>query len=576
MTSQVVSQPQTAVTRFCGHPVCGWLAMAGLVLLEWILFRRFLLREVVWAYPPDFDQAAYLRQAYELYERIRTAGVWQGITHQPDAPQGAFLQLQAALLFDLLGHASRFIALSLNFFYFALFQIALFGTLRWLAKRWSVAFLSVGLLMMACTTFNTAGGIYDFRMDFTALCLYGTFLCCVIRSGVFAQWGWSLVAGLCGALLVCFRFITATYLIGLLAIIAMLAMISAARGQGVQKRDALRQLRGTLIAGLALALLAGPVLWSRRAAIHDYYVVNHVTGAEKEVRAAETGTTQLFNALIYYPTSLRREHAGNVFLGAAVFALLIGAAVAFRCKRKPGEVADDSEFGNYPLGLASLFVGVSLLLPLAILTSDISKSPVVGGILVSPLLWLVMLGFVGLTKTCRRVQFPQSREIALAVLAAMMIGLGITVQARSYAHIRLMRDHRRGVQNIAALSDLIAEKSNSRGWRDVAIFNDTVADYLNVQNVEILAYERHGYILKAGDQFGSLLEIPEAQVFKRLRESHFAILTRRIYPPPPYDYPIDLELDRLHPQLEAICRHEMALIAHYRIFDRNIDLYMRR
>lgn len=554
----------------------GWIVLVGILLIEWVLFRRFLLREVVWAYPPDFDQSAYLRQAYELYEQIRTAGVWQGIIHQPDAPQGAFLQLQAALLFKLLGHASRFIALSLNFFYFALFQIALFSTLRWLTGRWSLAFVGVGLLMTACTTFNAAGGIYDFRMDFIALCLYGTFLCCVIRSRVFATAGWSFIAGLCGTLLVCFRFITVTYLMGLLGIMAVLVLASVVRGKGSSRHDGFGRLRGILIAGVPMMLLAGPLLWSRRAAIHDYYVVNHVTGAEKEVRAAAEGTTQLFNALIYYPISLRRDHTGNIFLGCAVIALLVGGLVAWRLKRRRGDLPAEAQLRRFPLSLAIFFVLLSLLLPLAILTSDVSKSPVVAGILVPPLLWLVMLGMVGLTKSSRLSELRPSLEITLSGLAALMIALGITVQARSYSYSRWMREHRRGVQNIAALSDLIAEKSNARGWHDVQIFNDSFADYLNVQNVEILTYERHGYILKASDELASVLSIPEDRVFELLKASNFAILTRRIYPPPPYDYPIDLELERLHPQLEAVCRREMTPIAHYRIFDRDIELYMRR
>jgi hypothetical protein len=357
---------------------------------------------------------------------------------------------------------------------------------------------------------------------------------------------------------------------------AIFALVSAIRGQAIHRRNALRRLRGILICCAALMLLAGPVLWSRRSAIHDYYVVNHVTGAEKEVRAAETGTTQLFSALIYYPTTLRREHTGNIFIGSALVALLVGVVVALGLKRRRVDSQPESHARPFPLGLATLFITASLLLPLGILTSDVSKSPVVGGILVSPVLLLVMLGLIALTQTSRVKKLELRLEMALRALAAMMIGIGITVQARSYSHVRWMRDHRRAVERIAALCETIAAQSKENGWHDVAIFNDSAADYLNVQNVEILTFERHGYVLKAGDQFASVLAIPEPQVFELLKASRFAILTRRIYPPPPYDYPIDLELEKLHPQLEAICRREMIPIAHYRIFDRDIDLYMRR
>jgi hypothetical protein len=557
-------------------PLSGWLLVAGLIAIEFLLFRHFLLREVVWAYSPDFDQAAYLRQAYELYEQIRAAGLWRGLAHQPQAPQGAFLQLQAALLFTLLGHASRFIALSLNFFYFATFQIALLGSLRWLTRRWSLAFVGVGLLLAAGTTFNTSGGIYDFRMDFIAFCLYGTFLCAVIRSRVFSLAGWSLAAGLCGTLLICFRFITASYLAAVLGIMVVLTAAQLIRGNPEPRREAYRRLRGILLAGGVLVILAGPILWSRRAAIHDYYVVNHVTGAEKEVRAAETGTTHLRDAIVYYPTNLSRVHAGALFFIPVVAMFLLAVFLAMRAKSATNEVAIQVHSPPFPLRLALVFVTASLLIPLAILTSDVSKSPVVGGILVAPLLWIVMLGIVGLTKTSRQKEFRRSIETAFVVAAVLVVVFGLTVQARKYSQSRWMSHHRRGVENVTALCDLIASHAKAAGWSDIAVFNDSVADYLNVQNIEVLTYERHGYILQAGDQFSSVLEVPQQQVFDLLAGSHFAILSHRVWPPPAYDYPIDLELERLHPQLEAICRREMTQIGHYRIFDREIEVFMRR
>jgi hypothetical protein len=323
-------------------------------------------------------------------------------------------------------------------------------------------------------------------------------------------------------------------------------------------------------------ILAGPVLWSRRSAIHDYYVVNHVTGAEKEVRAAETGTTRFWDALVYYPINLSHVHAGALFFIPVVAVFLFAIFVAVRLKSATSEVAVQAHSPPFPWRLALVFVAASLLIPLAILTSDVSKSPVVGGILVAPLLWIVMLGIVGLTKTSRQKGFRRSIETAFAVVAVLVVAFGLTVQARKYSQNRWMSHHRRGVENVTALCDLIASHANTAGWRDIAVFNDSAADYLNVQNIEVLTYERHGYILQAGDQFSSLLEVPPQQVFDLLADSHFAILSHRVWPPPAYDYPIDVELERVHPQLEAFCRREMTQIGHYRIFDREIDVFMRR
>jgi hypothetical protein len=486
----------------------------------------------------------------------------------------------------MIGGGSRFAALLPNFIYFALLQIALVGAMRWLAGRWSTAFLGLGLLLMARSPFNTAGGIYDFRMDFIAFCLYGMFLCCAIRSNLFMRVRWSAAAGLCGAALICFRFITAGYLAPLLILAGVAAIVGSVRGSVAHRRQSLRRLYGTLVAGGVILLLAGPLLWGHRQAIHDYYVVNHVTGAEKDVRAAETGTTRLTDALVYYPNSLRADHAGPVFLIAAV-ALLLGAGTLGRFGRNVPELTalppekmdlrgDDVAERRLSLAAGFAFVGAAFLLPLAILTADVSKSPVVAGILVPPVLWLVMLGVAGLGRVYGFRAIAGPAKTGFCVLAGLMMGLGIWMHARMYSQERWMSHHRRGVQNVAALCELIARKAQAAGWHDIAVFDDTEAGYLNVENIEVLTYERHGYILQVGDEIGSVLELPEKQVFALLAGSHFAILSHRVWPPPAYDYPIDLELERLHPQLEAFCHREMTQIGHYRIFDREIDVFMRR
>jgi len=556
-------------------PAIGWTVVTVLLIAEFILFRRFVVREVVWAYPPNTDQVAYLQQSYELFEQMRSHGVWHAVAHQPEAPQGAFLQLQAALLFRAIGGASRFAALSLNFFYFALFQVALVGSLRWLTGRWSIGFIGLGLLLTAKSPFNEAGGIYDFRIDFIAFCLYGTFLCFVIRSSVFARARWSALAGACGAVLICFRFIAAVYVVGLLAIVVVSLAIFALPRPGQIRELALQRIRGLLVACTTIALLAGPILWSRRGAIHDYYVVNHVTGAEKDVRAAEAGTTHLWDALAYYPRSLYLDHAGYSFAIAAAVVLACALIVFLRRRVRDGALRESAPT-TFPIKPAVTFIAASLLLPLAVLTADVSKSPVVADIMVAPLIWLVMLGFISLTRADQPEPIGPPCQTAFGIAAIVLLGVGITVQARSYSHTRWMSQHRRGVERITAMCDLIADQAKARGWRDIAVFNDSVTDYLNVQSVGVLTYERHGYLLQAGDQFASLLQVPDAKVFALLGSSQFAILSHRIWPAPPYDYPINLELARLHPQLEAICHRDMTTIGRYRIFDREIDVFVRR
>jgi hypothetical protein len=325
-----------------------------------------------------------------------------------------------------------------------------------------------------------------------------------------------------------------------------------------------------------MLLLAGPVLWGRRSAIHEYYVVNHVTGAEKDVRAAETGTTQFWAALRYYPNSLLWFHAGYVFLLAAALMLIGGLSVALHRWRGSVAPAGQKIALSFSTRHGIFFMAGALLLPMAVLTADVSKSPVVAGIMLPPLLWLVLLGFVALTGARQKRDHGRLMEGALTVGAILLTCLGMAVQARSVSQNRWMSHHRRDAKNITAICDQIAIRSKAAGWRDVPVFNDCITDYLDVQIVDVLTFERQGYVLQAGDLFPSVLEMPESQIFALLGSSDFAILSRRFGPPPAYDYPINRELERLHDSLEAACRQNMTEIGRYRIYDRDVQLFIRR
>jgi hypothetical protein len=582
--------------------VSNWLLVVLLIALEFALFRHFLIREVIWSYPPNNDQLAYLQQTYELYEHARTDGLWNAIIHQPPTPQGALMQAQAAILFRIFG-ASRFNALLLNFLYFAIFQVVLVWTVRRIAGRWTVALLSLGLLLTTLTPFCGAGGIYDFRMDFIAFYLYGIFICLVIRSGVFTHVGWSIVAGMAGAFLICFRFVAAAYLAGIFAVVFGAVVIAWLLRRN-KPNGALysRQLRGLLICASVIAVIAGPVLWRCRDAIHDYYVVNHVTGAEKDIRAASMGTTEMWNAVKFYPEKVLWLHAGPMFLTVGAALILLGAG-AYAISRlllplPPDEGWGEGEPRKTSLGqvgplaipphpnplpegegtgvFAWVFTGACLVVPLTILTLDVSKSPVVANVMVAPLLWLVVLAFVGFM---RKIPFGTARsgfEAGFVLIAAVTLALGIRNQYKAYDHDRFMSRHRDDVENIDRMYDLIAERSRAANLQSVAIFNDRISDYLDAEVCRLLTYERHGYLLNVGDQFSTLVEMPQSEIVKKLGESDFAMISHRDHPPAGYDYPFNHQMEQLEPQLRTICQQTMTEIGHYRIFDDDVTVFTRR
>ena len=560
-----------------------WGAVIVLLLAQRGLFRQFALREVVGSYPPYFDQLAYLEQSYETYQRILDHGVITGLGegmglkfgHLPMNAGGATLHLEAALLYLMTG-PSRLSAISLNFIYFAVFQIVLVAAVRWLTGRWSAAFLALGLLLTTMTGFYFAGGLFDFRFDFGAFCFFGIFICAVVRSGIFDDWRWSVVAGAAAVVLGTHRLITLVYLFGIFGLfLGFLVAFWFVRWNDLPGQQRIqRRVRGTLVAGLIIAFLAGPVLWHHRQAIYGYYIAGHLEKGEKELRARETNTTTFLASIAFYPMHLKDDHLGPVFLVVVywtlILALLVGIVTA--ASRLPG-----TRRPAVPIDFICgyVFLGLCLMVPLAVLTADTAKGQQVAGIMVAPILWLVILAVVMLLEAYRGEPMPAAARYLLHVLATVAMLAGLWVQFTQYTRRTIVSQNPRDVADLVGMYDRMFDDCQAMGWTSPAIAVDCTSDFLYHKNLTILGYERHGVLLSAGGSIGQLQAYPVAELFERMRRSDFAVITRLAGPAPEYQFPFDLQLQELHPQILAWCRQNMTELRRLHVFDRDIDVFIR-
>lgn len=593
MTETIVSSPSTAAARSAELPGTaapirsrdwiGWGFVALSLLAQFGLFRQFALREVVWSYPTSSDQLAYLEQSYQTYERILDHGILGGIKSGmgfgsnpvPLNAAGATLHPQAAVLYLLAG-PSRFAAISLNFIYYAALQLVLVWSVRWLSGSWSAALLAQGMLLTCMTGFFVPGGRFDFRLDFIAFCLFGIFIGLVIRSGVFSDWRWSAVAGAGGAVLGTFRFISLSYLLGIFALLAtfLAFMWLTRRNQASDRHTIRRRIQGSLVSGGVIVLIAAPILWHHAGAVQSYYVAGHLKTGEKEMRAAETATTTLREALEFYPTHLIEDHLGSVFLQVSEFVLLTAALAAaagmilsFRRGARP-----ESRFDT---AAAFCFVALCVVVPMTVLTADTAKAAQVAGIMVAPAVWLVVLATLWLVGAMRGRRKNAPGRWVLRAVAIFAIAAGLWTQFTQYMRPTFMSQDRSEVEKLIGMYDLMADKCRELDWKTPGIACDCNADYLYQKNLTILAYERHQMLLTAGMTIGGLNAYPLDDLFTRLHLSDFVVLTRRTGPSPPYQYPFDLQMERLHGQLMDWCRRNMIELEQFHVFDRDVTLFVR-
>lgn len=537
-----------------------------MLALQAALFHQHAVREVAWAYPAFHDQASYLDASYRAYEEIKRHGWREGLLAAggvrprllAPSPAGSLLYLEAVLAFCVLGPA-RMSALWLGFAHFALFQLVLVWTLRAMIHRWSIALTALGLLLCARAPFRQPGGIFDFRLDFMTLCLFGVFVCVVIRSAAFADRRWAIAAGLAAAWVLAFRFLTAAYFAPIFA--ALLVVVGRSRRRNV------------LLAGGIAALLGMGVLWRHRASLGAYYVGGHLRGIERYIRAEHEGVGGPWGRLTFYPKSVVVDHAGPAFLIVATVVVLVLRWA--RTLKPAGADPNVHDPGNAGVSRLRWFASLCAVVPLAVLIVDVDKSRVVSGIMLPPLVWLILLPAMKLPAPLGTDRSQPVLERRLALLTAFALAMGLACQISRFMATERSSRHPADANRVLALCDRVCWLAQERKLSRPRIVNDSHADYLAASAIDVMSYERQHILLNADETLANTLSPrPEAQVFEILRQADFVILTRhqRDFPG---EYPFDRQMEALHSRLLAFCEQHLRRDMSFNTRERSVTLYVR-
>ncbi len=626
-----VSEPQQDETpRLRRRNAFAWAAIAATIVLQYGLFREFALREVVWAYPAAHDQTQFLTDSYDIYEQILDKGLVHGLgyaLHLP-VPQGIILHVQASLFYLVMG-PGRLSALTLNFLYFALLQAVLVWTLRWLSGRWSMALAGLGLLLCALTPFFWAGGLMDFRADFAAMCLFGVLLCLAIRSGLFVSRPWSAVVAAAAAYLILFRIITVVFLGGILGLFVAFLVVRLCwlRRDAGLRRTEWRRLANIVLASAIVGLLTVPVLWQQRHLLKSYYIKGHGASEESRIRMLETG-----RALGYYPPVLLREQAGPVFVKLAVLALLSAALLSWLRRSAPTRAGEEgggpirryrwawiavlaagilaylavnateddtprmwwssaslvlvalglglsrrwgrgrtATVGSLPAGPVFVFLALSFVLPVVVLTIDLHRSPVVVSVAIPPLLLLVFAAvawFAGIGPREER-PLPEAGLRALAAVAVMTAGW---LQLSQYSQRWKMTRNRQDVEEVIRLHDAIGTACQEYDIRAPMVALTTNPDYLPGRITSVLNYERQGVFRHISSILGGHYNVTEAEAMLAVQRCNFAIITR----PDTVTTPFGQSMLKWMPQLRQYCDQHLVRLGRFHIFGDDVLLYVRK
>jgi hypothetical protein len=498
------------------RPIHGALLIA-LFVAEALIFYVHVTRDVAPFYPPRFDQLSYYLETYDLIGAVHAKGFSALLDEllRPGNATGTTFVLQGALL-ALIAGDNRTAILSINLSYFLALQFVFFFAIRSRTGRIDFAWLGMALLLSSHTLFNTAGGIYDYRIDFSALCLYGICTCLIVWSGAFRHTGRVFVVALACILLVYDRFFTIIYVAGVLGVLLAINMYEIWQSSSTgSKTVAVRRARNILLSGMTIAVVCLPRLYLSRSAIYGYYVVGHVLGEEKFIRAHELGLHTVADHLFFYPRSILDMHVGKLTF------LIAGVLMSWRLW------SDRVPLGallTRPYRFKQEFVslGVAVLIPIAVLTTNISKSSVVGGIVVVPIVLAMVLFGASVwprpTPTARRPSWTAKLPgvaMALAFIALALRGLSSQDLVP-----------RADLERITLLGETIARYAADNNLERLTMSTDRVIEYENAGIPKLFSIERLHRKLDVEGLFGhSIFATPRDEAMRLFAESDVIVLT---------------------------------------------------
>jgi hypothetical protein len=533
-TSIVQGQPVRAGIMLNG------LALIAIFVLQATIFYVQVATNIAPYYPPWSDQVKYLFDTYTIVAAVQTHGFGALLSHAFQlGPNGAIFPLQGALLALLVG-LPRAGALSVHLFALLALEAATFWFVHRRTGRTRDAWIAVALIMLLYSPFFWAGGMFDFRIDFLALCQFGLWTILVLHSGLFRSSGWSIAAGVVAAWMACTRYISFVYFAPIMGLTFLVLAIAWIRARDpVQRADVWTRARNAFISGAITTLIVAPLLWINRRALYSYYFVGLFVSEEKEFREKEAGISTHLEHLLYYPKSLVFEHLGQLWLYVCGAMIVWFVATAIVLKRRPARELRSqvrSRAGEF------WFLAAVLLFPLLILNTSIHKSPVVIGILCVPATLIAILVITSLrnvtTMEGNTERMPGSADTAApwfkrapidSLLIIGIVAFAVFAFSSRAAAPKLTLPRLDQLRVIEMYDRIFAYIVDYDSERPVISIDRTVDYSPNHYNVMLRGYEQFGRLLKIEGRFGTgatgLFSTPREEALKLFSESSIIVLT---------------------------------------------------
>lgn len=532
-----------------------WFIFGLALLVEWLLFRHYIVTHIAPFYPANFDQTDYLKDCYSICHALITHG---DVSKLSQINSGILFQYFTIGLFFIFG-ASRLVALSLGFIFFAFMQWTLVLAARQHFKENIFVYLLWGSVLSSHAAYMVTGGMYDFRMDFSAMCLYGILVNLFVLSEQFKRTPINYFTALVILILLGTRFISATYVLLFFCMYFFVLVIFFRKELNKSYVKNLLWL-ATFVVGVALVYAA---FFFKE--LYDYYVVGHVLSQEKTVRLAETGVKSLASSLFFYFKSFARVELNNPATNHFYILLLLMLIPLFI------ENNGKKLLRGIKKNIALVGFFCFIVAPYIVLTADEVKSPVVANVMLIPFWWLC----IELLFLTRLLTMPSSFIKIRQWLLIILVAFSFVESGKAFMP-KLSKQDIADNQQVSEMYMAIGDQARSLHKDQIYISFNQIAGYLASHSIEDYYYEqRHELInIEVTKLGGQIFAITKDEAINALHGSDFVVFTQGCVLQSPYPFAASIELIR--PELDKILAKDFVVIGHYKVGECTLLSYMRK
>jgi hypothetical protein len=554
-------------------------------LLQILLFKSFVEREVAWNFVLHGDPTWYVYFCYKLFDALLRGDYVEIYDFAKTAPWGIVLFLESALT-QLLFGVSRFGVVAVNLLYYLAAQIATYAFFRRVGGcAWS-GIVAVLLFMAMGTPFRTDGpglNISDFHFDLVFYFLLLGVLYLVAVSDTFAQRIPALLVAALAAILVATRLVSVFLLIGTFGVLWVFLLAKLWKGTDQDRlRGRSRVVNLLISAVLFLAFSAVPLFIAKDAVYNHYFRFVF----DPEFRATHAGLYTMgaadkFGEAYQIVRIMLRSDFGWLFL-CALLALAVLLILSRAGERGAEAMAPHNKLGVLSHDRNSRSTFISFLV-IAIVISYVMhvafpiQSDHLTRITAAPI--FVLIAYLSAQPVAYALARKSTPKFWLAIGVVGVLGIVATsVQLSFYVSKGRYAERKRELIKVSDMYRDMDVVTRARGLTKVAISSDKIETFElgGLMSFFIYEYERNGMLLIPSPKLGAVIDQPISRdtALRLTAESDFVLLLTDSYPKNSF-WPLMRSVQTFHSDLIDYARRNFCLLGSYPIDGRNNELYVR-